>query len=130
MYIISFNMHLTQHSSKMLIYTRASIVSYMDKCQTIDLSFLSSECFLLSVEQLVLIVNLNNAITESSQYSLSAPQVSSVWMNLFISPSQSGSSALCSHLFVRLQGQLNVARPLRLLLGINLRGARKGQGSV
>lgn len=34
--------------------------------------------------------------------------------------SQSGSRALSSHLFVRLQGQLDVARPLGLLLGIDL----------
>lgn len=97
---------------------------------SVDSSFLPSECFLLPVEELFLIFSLNDAITESSRYSLSAPRVSSVWMDLFISPSQSGSSALCSHRFVRLQGQLNVACPLRLLLGINLSGAHKGQRSV
>ena len=38
---------------------------------------------------------------------------------------QSGAGALGSHLFMSLQGQLDVARPLRLLLGINL----QAQGS-
>lgn len=46
----------------------------------------------------------------------------------YVGVGQSGSGALSSHLFVRLQGQLNVTRPLGLLLGIDLRGARvRGQ---
>lgn len=42
---------------------------------------------------------------------------------LFV-PSRSGNGALSLHLFVRLQGQLNVTCPLRLLLGVDLRGRR------
>ena len=43
----------------------------------------------------------------------------------YVGAGQSGGGALISYLFKGLQGQLNVARPLGLLLGIYL----QGQGS-
>lgn len=50
------------------------------------------------------------------------------WIYISIFSRESGSRAVSSSLFIRLQGQLDVARPLRLLLGIDLRGERlKGQ---
>lgn len=50
------------------------------------------------------------------------------FVRLYVGAGKSGSIALRSHLLIRLQSQLNVALPLGLLLGINLRGTRvRGQ---
>lgn len=43
---------------------------------------------------------------------------------LYLREGQSDGRAVSSSLFIRLQGQLDVARPLRLLLGIDLWGQR------
>lgn len=46
------------------------------------------------------------------------------FLYFYLEAGQSGGGALISYLFTGLQGQLDVARPLGLLLGINLQGQR------
>lgn len=46
------------------------------------------------------------------------------FLYFYLEAGQSGGGALISYLFIGLQGKLDVARPLGLLLGINLQGQK------
>lgn len=97
---------------------------YMDECQPFQKFFLSSVCFAFLPE------TTSHSSTQTVKGQKAVTYIPFLWFphRGSICMLLRRSIALCSHLFIRLQGQLNVALPLGLLLGINLRGTRvRGQ---